>query len=103
MKIRFPFPVVQLDDHSVEVVTNIDGQPLVHIQLHDSIRGTVTDEVMDKAYDYVTIEVVRNSISVVHGLEGKEKKLLEIASYFLRSSDPADHDGRMAEMVRSLR
>lgn len=65
MKIKFAFPVHQVDSHTVEVGTSADGQPLVDIDLHPCVQEKITDKAMDELYETATKLVVKETIEII--------------------------------------
>lgn len=62
MKITFPFAIVQCDENAVEIDSHPMGDPMLRLDLHDSIRdiseATYT-EAVDRAFEVVLRALVK--------------------------------------------
>lgn len=64
MKLRFPFPIKQIDSNLVEVKFDLHGEPLVHIEYHHDVAKNLTETERDRIYDSLLRDVVRASVVI---------------------------------------
>lgn len=57
MKITFPFAIVQCDENAVEIDSHPMGDPMLRLDLHDSIRDI--SEAVDRAFEVVLRALVK--------------------------------------------
>lgn len=100
LKIRFPFPVMWIDEFTVELADSID-RPLVTLDVAEEVKAKIPPEIIDKAYRDVVKTLVHHSIAVGDDQDNVQK-LIDIARYFLRSTDPSEYDGTMRNLVNAL-
>ena len=67
-KIVFPFKISQFDSNSVEVDTDLRGEPIVRIDahpvFHEAMSATDYDHMMDDIYAEVTKTLITKSMKV---------------------------------------
>ena len=65
IKIKFPFAIQQVGDNEIEIRTDIDGEPLLRIELHSKLCDLVPDKLMNKIYDDVVGKIIGHSMKII--------------------------------------
>ena len=64
-KIKFPFTIKQVGDNEVEIVIDMDGEPLLTLGLHRTLWDLIPDKLMDKIHDEAVEKIIRHSLKIV--------------------------------------
>ena len=64
IKITFPFDIVQSSGRSVEIITHVDGESLIRIDLHPQVERALTGEQSDAVYAAALSEVVKHAMKI---------------------------------------
>lgn len=71
LQITFPFDIVQSSDRSVEIISHLDGEPLIRIDLHPQIERALTGEQAERVYATALREAVMHSMTIQEGIPRK--------------------------------
>lgn len=64
MTIKFPVMIQQVDNDTIKIVENPNGQPLIRVELHGDIESKLTMEQVETIHNKALIEAIRQSITI---------------------------------------